>query len=250
MEETEMKLKVINPNTSTHMTKEIEITARNVARKGTEIIAVQPKMGPASIESNYDEALSLPGVLEEVKTAGDDVDAFVIACFGDPGLQAAREITCCPVVGIAEASLYLASMLAPRFSVLTALSRDKTNIETLIRNYGMDFRLASIRATPLSVLDFNREPLRGMEMLRQEGIKAVKEDGAEAIVLGCAGMTDFAAQLEKELEVPVIDGVAAAIKFAESIVDLGKKTSKINTYKVPEEKEIIGVFSNFTRDSL
>lgn len=241
-----MKIKVINPNTSLEMTKGIEHAAKSAARPDTQIHAVSPKMGPVSIESFYDEYLSIPGVIEEVKKGEEEgADAFVIACWGDPGLQAAREVTDKPVVGIAEASVYLASMLAARFSVVTVLPRIKTMLEELVDSYGMSKRILNIRCTPLGVLDFERDPEGGIETLRQEGKRAVEEDKAEAILLGCAGMAEFADSLEKELGIPVIDGVTAAVKFAESIVDLGKKTSKLKTYKYPEKKEYVGVLQTF-----
>ncbi|WP_419880362.1 aspartate/glutamate racemase family protein [Peribacillus sp. B-H-3] len=241
-----MKIKVINPNTTLEMTKGIEHAAKSASRPDTQILAVSPKMGPASIESFYDEYLSIPGVLEEVKKGEEEgVDAYVIACYGDPGLHAAREVTDKPVVGIAEASLYLASMLAARFSIVTVLPRIKTMLEDLVDSYGMSKRVLNIRCTPLGVLDFERDPEGGIETLRQEGIRAVEEDKAEAILLGCAGMAEFADSLEKELGVPVLDGVTAAVKFAESIVDLGKKTSKLKTYKYPERKEYVGVLETF-----
>ncbi|PFP30649.1 Asp/Glu/hydantoin racemase [Bacillus sp. AFS073361] len=241
-----MKIKVINPNTTLEMTKGIEHAALAAARPDTQILAVSPKMGPSSIESFYDEYLAIPGVIEEIKKGEEEgVDAYVIACYGDPGLQAAREVTDKPVVGIAEASLYLASMLAARFSVVTVLPRIKTMLEELVDSYGMSKRVLNIRCTPLAVLDFERDPEGGIETLRQEGKRAVEEDKAEAILLGCAGMAEFANSLEKELGVPVLDGVTAAVKFAESIVDLGKKTSKLNTYKYPEKKEYIGNLASF-----
>lgn len=241
-----MKIKVINPNTTWEMTKGIESAALSVKRDDTEIIAVSPQMGPASIESFYDEYLSIPGVLEEViKGESEGVDAYVIACYGDPGLQAAREVTNAPVIGIAEASMYMASMLAARFSVVTVLPRIKTMLEELVASYGMEHRVVQIRTTPMCVLDFEREPERGIEMLRQEGKRAVAEDDAEAILLGCAGMAEFANQLEQELGVPVIDGVVAGVKFAEAIVDLGKTTSKLKTYKSPEKKPYIGLLNQF-----
>jgi allantoin racemase len=241
-----MKIKVINPNTTLEMTKGIEHAAKSAARPDTQILAVSPEMGPASIESFYDEYLSIPGVLEEVKKGEEEgVDAYVIACYGDPGLQAAREVTDKPVVGIAEASLYLASMLAARFSIVTVLPRIKTMLEDLVDSYGMSKRILNIRCTPLGVLDFERDPEGGIETLRQEGKRAVEEDKAEAILLGCAGMAEFAESLEKELGVPVLDGVTAAVKFAESIVDLGKKTSKLKTYKYPEKKEYVGALETF-----
>ncbi|KIL44603.1 aspartate/glutamate racemase family protein [Jeotgalibacillus soli] len=241
-----MKIKVINPNTTLEMTEGIEHAAKSAARPDTQILAVSPKMGPISIESYYDEYLSIPGVIEEIiKGEKEGVDAYVIACYGDPGLQAAREVTDKPVVGIAEASLYLASMLAARFSVVTVLPRIKTMLEELVDSYGMSRRVVNIRTTPLSVLDFEKDPERGMKMLEEEGEKAVSEDNAEAILLGCAGMADFADKLEEKLGVPVIDGVVAGVKFAESIVDLGKKTSKLKTYKYPEKKEYTGLLDTF-----
>ncbi|MCM3760197.1 aspartate/glutamate racemase family protein [Alkalihalobacillus oceani] len=241
-----MKIKVINPNTTWEMTKGIAGAAESVKRPDTEIIAVSPEIGPASIESFYDEYLSIPGVLEEVKKGEEEgVDAYVIACYGDPGLQAAREVTEAPVIGIAEASMYMASMLAARFSIVTVLPRIKTMLEELVDSYGMSRRVLNIRTTPMCVLDFERDPERGMELLRQEGRKAVEEENAEAILLGCAGMAEFANELEEELQVPVIDGVVAAVKFAEAIVDLGKTTSKLKTYKAPETKQFTGMLAPF-----
>ncbi|WP_047154812.1 aspartate/glutamate racemase family protein [Aneurinibacillus tyrosinisolvens] len=241
-----MKIKVINPNTTWEMTRGIESAAKSVARPDTEIIAVSPDMGPTSIESFYDEYLAIPGVLQEIqKGEHEGADAYVIACYGDPGLQGAREITTAPVIGIAEASLYMASMLAARFSIVTVLPRVKTMMEELVHGYGMGHRVLNVRTTPMCVLDFERDPEAGMRMLAQEGRKAVEEDHAEAILLGCAGMAEFANNLEKELGVPVIDGVVAAVKFAEAIVDLGKTTSKLKTYKLPEPKHFTGIFADF-----
>ena len=101
-----MRIKVINPNTTQSMTDKIGACARAAARPGTEVIAVSPSMGPASIESHYDEALNVPGLLAEI-AAGEaqGIDGYVIACFGDPGLKAARELAGAPVVGIAEAAM-------------------------------------------------------------------------------------------------------------------------------------------------
>ncbi|PZE20333.1 aspartate/glutamate racemase family protein [Paenibacillus xerothermodurans] len=241
-----MKIKVINPNTTWEMTKGIEHAAKSAARQGTEILAVSPEMGPVSIESYYDEYLAIPGVLEEIRKGDrEGVDAYVIACYGDPGLHAARELTHAPVIGIAEASMYMASMLAARFSIVTVLPRIKTMLEELVAGYGMGHRVISIRTTPLSVLDFEKDPAKGMEVLAQEGRRAVEEDHAEAILLGCAGMAEFADRLEQELQVPVFDGVVAAVKFAEAVVDLGKTTSKLKTYKYPEKKKFIGAMSPF-----
>ena len=241
-----MKIKVINPNTTLEMTRGIEEAGRLAARPGTEILAVSPESGPASIESYYDEYLCIPGVLEEVKRGEEEgVDAYVIACYGDPGLHAAREVTEAPVIGIAEASMYLASILAARFSIVTVLPRIRTMMEEMVASYGMSHRVVSIRTTPLCVLDIERDPETSWQMVRDDARRAVEEDDAEAVLLGCAGMAEFANSIEEELGVPVIDGVVAAVKFAESVVELGKKTSKHKTYRPPERKSFSGAMAGF-----
>ncbi len=236
-----MRIKIINPNTTWEMTHSIQESAVGAARSSTEIVAVSPAAGPVSIESYYDEQLAIVGVLEEVLLGEkDSYDAYIIACFGDPGLYAAREITSAPVIGIAEAAMLTACMLAPKFSVLTVLARSQMITEELIRKYGLWERCASLRSTGLSVLDFENDPATGIRELKRAGEIAVREDGAEALLLGCAGMAGLEDELENTLKVPVINGVAAAVKMAESLFDLGKKTSKVKTFSRPEPKTIVG----------
>lgn len=228
------------------MTDSIHQAACSVARSDTLITTVSPQDGPASIENFHDESASVIGVIEEVRLGiEDDFDAFIIACYGDPGLYAAREISPVPVVGIAEASMYMASVVAARFSVVTVITRIKTLIEDVVRRYGMAEK-CNVRTTNLSVLDFELNPEKGMAELREESKKAIEENGAEAICLGCAGMVRFADDLEKELGIPVFDGVTAAVKMAEGLVDLRKKTSKRLTYKYPEKKEYKGILTKIT----
>ena len=243
-----MKIKVINPNTSMEMTHAINAAAQSVARPGTDIVSVSPAFGPASIESYYDDYLSIPGLLEEIRTGDTDgYDAYIIACYGDPGLHAARELTTKPVVGIAEASLYMASMLAARFSIVTVIPRTRTMLEEMVAGYGFREKVVSIRTSPLYVLDVEKDPAGALEKLRIEARRARDEDDAEAILLGCAGFTQFADNLEQELEIPVLDGVVCALKMAESLVELGKTTSKYKTYRPPEKKAYTGIFKHFGR---
>src|SRR6478735_4085784 len=149
-----MRIKVINPNTTAGMTAKIGEAAQAVASPGTEIVAVNPAAGPVSIESHYDEAVSVLGVLEEVrKGEAEGCDGYVIACFGDPGLLAAREIAGGPVVGIAEAAMHAASFIATGFSVVTTLERTRIIAEHLVRNYGMEHHCRRVRATDLPVLE-------------------------------------------------------------------------------------------------
>lgn len=143
-------------------------------------------------------------------------------------------------LAIAEASMYVASMLAAKFSIITDLARSRLGLEELVHRYGMTDKCASIRDSGIAVLGFGEDPSAGLRQLALLSRKAVEEDRAEAICLGCAGMVDFAAELEKELGVPVIDGVTAAVKMAESLVDLRKRTSKVLYFALPEKKEYKG----------
>ena len=241
-----MKIKIINPNTTLAMTESIGAAGRSVARNGTEVVAVSPTFGPASIESYYDEMLCAPGVIDEVMKGDEEgFDAYIVACYGDPGLHAAREATRRPVIGIAEASLYTASILAARFSIVTVIPRFKTVLEEMVANYGFSHKVANIRTTPLYVLDIEKDPAGALEMLRAEAHKAMAEDDAEAILLGCAGFAEFADELEQELGIPVLDGVVCAVKIAEAVVELGKSTSKYKTYRFPEAKPFTGMFERF-----
>jgi len=241
-----VRIKIINPNSSLDMAATDAVAARSVARPGTEIVAVSPEMAPASIESYYDEFLCVPGILDEImKGDREGFDAYIIACYGDPGLHAARELTAKPVIGIAEASLYTASMLAARFSIVTIIPRFKVCVEEMVAAYGFSHKVASVRTTPLYVLDVERDPAACLEGLRAESRRAIEEDDAEAILLGCAGFADFANELEQDLGVPVLDGVVCATKLAEGLVELGKTTSKHKTYRFPEAKPFTGMFQKF-----
>ncbi len=238
-----MRIKVINPNTTQSMTEKIDEAARAVVAAGTEVVTVNPRSGPVSIEGHYDEAVSAIGVLEEVRQGeADGIDAYVIACFGDPGLLAAREIAHGPVIGIAEGAMRAASFVARGFSIVTTLRRACPTLRDLVDAYGMQRYCASIRATDLAVLDLEELGGTAAGTVLEECRRAVVEDSADAILLGCAGMADLGDSIAAELGVPVIDGVRAAVKFAEGMVALGLATSKAGDLAWPLEKPYLGRF--------
>jgi allantoin racemase len=240
-----MRIKVINPNTTQSMTAKIAEAARAVAAPGTEIIAVSPAAGPVSIEGHYDEVVASVGVIEEVRAGErDGIDAFVVACFGDPGLHAAREVATGPVVGIAEAAMHMASFVSPGFSVVTTLPRSANRLRHLAEAYGMTRFLLNIRASKLAVLDLEEEGSQARHIVLAECRRAVEEDGAGAVLLGCAGMADLARDIERQIGVPVIDGVAAAVKQAEALVGLGLQTTKNGEFAYPLPKPYRGRFAD------
>jgi len=219
------------------MTAKIAACARRFAAPGTEIRAVNPADSPKSIEGYYDEAMSLRGLLEEVgKGEKDGYDGFVVACFDDTGLAACREIATGPVLGICEAGMHAASMLATGFSVVTTLPRSVPIIEDLALLYGMQRKCRRVRAADIPVLALEEEDGAARQKVLAEIRRAVREDGSEAIVLGCAGMADLTAWLSQETSMPVIDGVVCAVKMLEALIGAGLQTSKIGAYAWPRRK--------------
>ncbi|MCB1430199.1 MAG: aspartate/glutamate racemase family protein, partial [Nitratireductor sp.] len=159
-----------------------------------------------------------------------------IACFDDTGLDAVRCMTDAPVLGIGEAGFHAASMLANKFSAVTTLSRSIPAIEHNLLKYGLASRCAKVRASEVPVLDLEQPGSNACARISAEIGRAIAEDRAEAIVLGCAGMTDLAASLSAEHGLPVIDGVAAAVAIAEGLARIGLKTSSLGGYAPPIKK--------------
>ena len=227
-----MRLLIINPNSTASMTEKVANAARRCASVGTEIIAVTSAHGPASIEGYYDEALSLAGLLHAIRQ-NPEHDAVVIACFDDTGLDAARCLTDKPVVGIGEAGYRMAAMLSNRFSVVTTLARSVPALEHNLFRYGMNRQCAKVRASDVAVLDLEDPSSGAIDKIKHEISLAISVDHAEAIVLGCAGMTELAASMQSHFQLPVLDGVACAVALCESMTRLGLKTSRRGGYAPP-----------------
>lgn len=245
-----MRILVVNPNTTQSMTRTIETAAKAVASATTDIVAVTSSMGPVSIEGYYDEVFAVPGLLKEI-AAGENAgaQAAIIACFDDTGLDAARALATIPVIGICEAAVATASFIAQRFTVVTTMERSRLPLEHLVHRYGMSSR-AKVRAADIPVLSLEDPTSDALPRLHAEIAAAITQDGAEAIILGCAGMADLAAELSREFGVPVIDGVSAAVKHAETLVTLGLKTAKTGAYATPISKPYIGEMGVFSPDRI
>ena len=241
-----MRIKVINPNTTWAMTAKIEECARTVAGSGTFVEAVSPAMGPASIESHYDEALSVPGILTEI-AAGEknEVDGYVIACFGDPGLDAARELAKGPVVAVAEAAMNYASFPGRGFSIVTTLGRTRGRAADLVDRYGMQARCRGIHSCEIPVLELDRDP-DARKVILEACFDALEQDDSDVLVLGCAGMADLCQDLSDELGVPVVDGVAAGVTMVQSLVTLGLSTSSRGEFARPLPKNYTGTLTPFS----
>lgn len=226
------RLLIVNPNSTASMTTKIGEAAARAARPGTAIQAVNDALVPASIQGFYDVAMCLPGLLAQLEHH-PDADAAIIACFDDTGLDAARCAVDVPVIGIGEAAFHVASMLACKFSVVTTLRRSVPGIEANLTRYGLAARCARVRASDVPVLELERRDPVMLKRITDEIERAISDDQAEAIVLGCAGMADLADELSQQYGLPVIEGVSCAVALAEALASLGARTSRIGGYARP-----------------
>jgi allantoin racemase len=219
-------------------------TAALAAGLGAGVMVTQSAIatGPASIESAFDEAIAVPPTLAEVTAAAESgAGAIVINCMGDPGLQAARELVSVPVLGPGQTSMHLASMLGHRFSILTVLDQLVSVDEEKAATYGIAGRLASVRSVGIPVLDLEGSQDKLIGALTEQGLRAVRDDGAHVLILGCTGMLGAAARLRAELAahgvtgIPVIDPIPATLHVAAALAGSGLTHSK-RTYPQPLPK--------------
>lgn len=244
-----MKILIINPNTTSEMTKVCVSTALEVKDTRSEIVGATNTKGPKSMEGFMGGVITTEGVLEIIINEEKNYNAFVIACFSShPSIKAGRELTKKPVVGIFEASVYQACLIGHKFGIVTTSKRKEPLLESGIIELGIASRCSAIKSTGLSVSDLGKKnPDEIAEILLKIGRKTIEEDGTEVILLGCSGMAGLNKKLEKELGVPVIDPVEAAIKMAEALICQGLFTSKINTYSPMKSSEIKNLPSAFDK---
>ena len=233
------KIKVIIPNSSTEFRDSQIEERKKAASPGNEVEVVCLAHGPLSIESAYDEALAAPYIIEEVKKAEKEgFNAVSLDCAMDTVVRAAREAVRIPVTSAGESSYLLALGLCRKFSVVTVLKSTAEKIKENISTYGFGDRIASVRMANIPVLDLKDER-KAFKAILSEAKVAIEKDGAEAIVLGCTGMSSLTKKLQNKLKVPVIDPAVSSLKLAEIYINMELTTSGI-AYEVPSgEKKIL-----------
>ena len=200
--------------------------------------------GTTSIEDAYDEAITVPYILAKIRTAeSKHYSAAIIDCFGDPGLDAARELVRMPVIGVAQSACHLAAQIAPRFSIINTV-REFTHIDReLVTKYGVTQHVASIITVDIPVLSLEAQRKRTVSVLARAIEKAVREDGAQAIVLGCTGMSSLIPALKKQLArsalaAPIIEPLRAAVYTAVGWVLGGLSHSKEAFMPPPKKRRV------------
>lgn len=203
------------------------------------------EIGPASIESEFDEALAVPDSIRVAIEAEDaGCDAIIIDCMGDPGIHACREAVSIPVLGAGQTAMHLANMLGHRFSFITVLDRIRPMIDKITGSYGLAHKYASFQAIDVPVLELAHDIEALNAALSAKAITSIEQDGADAIILGCTGFLGCAQAMKTSLskagyDVPVIDPIPAAVHMAEALIKAGLSHSKVS-YPAPSEKAVAG----------
>lgn len=235
-----MRILVVNPNTTVAMTGSIAGAARRYASPGTEIVALTAGFGVNGIDCAFESLLSAVAVMDRVTTYPEPFDAVVTAGFGEYGREGLMELLEVPVVDVAEASAHVAMLLGRTYTVVTTLARSIAAIEDRLATAGLFARCAGVRSTGMSTMQVEQDPQGAVRAVVEQARRAVQDDRAEVVCLGCGGMAGLERAVHSELGVPVVDGVGAAVRLAESLVGLGLTTSKVCTYARPDPKPIVG----------
>ena len=206
------RILVINPNSNVSVTANMDHALQPLKLKdGPEIVCTTLAEGPFGIESQADvESVALP--LRRLIETDNQSDAFVIACYSDPGLHVCREGTTRPVFGIAEAAVLTALARGERFGVIAIKSRSIPRHIRYLRQMGLTERLAGERALEMSVADSGGD--KALERMIAVGAALRDKDGANVVIMGCAGMARHRKPLEQALGLPVIDPTQAAVTLA------------------------------------
>lgn len=234
-----MKILVLNPNTSSVVTRRIADVVGRIARPDTEAVVRQIDHGPEALESSYDESLAVPAIIRAVTEAPvEGFQAVVIAAFCDPGLDAVREVSDIAVYGLEETTLSVALMLGNKFGILTEKPHKAAVKTQHVRKLGLASRCASVRALGMGVAEIAADP----EGVKRIGLaiarRMIEEDGAEVIVMGCAAMSGYSEGLEQELRVPILDPVAVTFKVVEGLSEIGIRHSKLGLYATPAIQKV------------
>lgn len=242
------RLALINPNTDELHTRAMGNVAEAVLPAGCEVTAVNPERGPSSIESEADAVVAAAEVLALVRSLPPH-DAYLIACFGDPGLDAAREVTEAPVVGIGEAAYRAVLMLARRFAVITTLERGIPDIENGMDRLGVRHGCVGVLALGIPVAEQGGAFTATNDAIVAAGQQAVDELGAEALVLACGGMAQVEATVRERVGVPATNGVAFGALLAHALWQAGLHTSQVGSLAPPAHADADAGASAATRSA-
>ena len=235
-----MKILCINPNITAAITERVLEVARIHAPADVTLIGATGRFGARYITTRAASAVAAHAALDCYAEHRAGIDGVLLACFGDPGLLALKEIADVPVIGLAEASCHLAAMQAPTFSIITGGLRWGPMLEEFVAGMGLSSRLASVRTVAPSGGDIAANPQAAHALLAAE-IRAAQADGAGAVILAGAGLAGIAADIQHMVDVPVIDCVAAGVQATVAAIRLGLPRARTGPFAAPEPMPVAGL---------
>lgn len=240
-----MRILVVNSNTTASVTERIGAAARAAASAGTEILAVTAPFGLPLIVTRADWLVAGPATLAALAAHRGTCDAAVIACFGDPGLDAAKELLDVPVLGISEAAFHAAAMLGRRFGVVSFTAALRPMFEDCLAHHGLAARCAGFRMGPAFVGDPGKVAEERLDLLAALCAESADQDGAEAIILAGGPLAGIAPLLQPRVAVPLVDGTQAAVRLAEAMAGLVPRHPRPHRARVPTgfAPEVAGLYA-------
>jgi allantoin racemase len=217
-----MRILLINPNTTPEITELVAGHARTIAGQGVEIVPATGRFGARYISTRAAAAIAAHAALDALAEHGKGCDGVYLACFGDPGLLALKEVSAVPVVGMAEASCHLACMLGRRFSIVTGGERWIPMLEEFVAGQGLSERLAGIRTVAPTGSEIARDREGALALLAEACRRCAEEDGADVVILGGAALAGLAGRLASEVPVPLICSVEAGMRAAVALARQGR----------------------------
>jgi Asp/Glu/hydantoin racemase len=242
-----MRLLCINPNTTHEVTNKVVAAGRALAPKGWIIEGATGRFGARYISSRSSAAIAGHATLDVYAEYGGNADAILLACFGDPGLLALRELAHCRVLGLAEASCLAASEAGSRFSIITGGERWPAMLQEFVAQIGLSDRLASIRAVTPSGGEIAANPRAAHSIIAEACRSAVREDGADVVILGGAGLVGIAEQIRGEVPVPLLCSVETGFRRAFALMEEPFTKPSDGTWALPPNVETIGLNSSLAR---
>lgn len=241
-----MNLLLLNANTTAPMTERMVVAARAIAGPGVAVAGATGRFGAAYISSRAASAIAGHAAVDLLaEHVGRDnprrFDAVLLACFGDPGLLALKELSPIPVVGMAEASLTLAAQLGTRIGLITGGTRWVAMLREFALLMGHAERVVAIRATPLTGAEIAADPAAAADQLAVLARICVDADGADVVVLGGAGLVGLADRLQARVGAPLLDSLACLVQAGIAAARLGAAKPAAGSFAVPPRTPSIGL---------
>jgi allantoin racemase len=236
-----MKVLLLNPNTSADVTQLMLGVGQGAAAPGTVLIPCTASRGVPYIATRTEAQIGGAIVLEMLAEHHHEVDAAIIAAFGDPGLFAARETFDIPVVGMAEAAMLTACMAGRRFAIVTFAPALGPWYEECVRAHGLLERCAGIRMLDDPFRAISEVGTEKEDLLVELAKRSITEDDADVLIFAGAPLSGLADRVADRIPVPVIDQVVASVKQVEALLALSLRKARAGTFRRPDAKPTTGL---------